>query len=108
MDSSYASQKPCPVDSPLFEVRFESSFDGQVTPRPHIFGMTASPLGQKCNSVSACRHFFRQLESNLDAQVHFLVVFPVIPFPLAWQLQVLSVLTQAVVLPMWDLDGNSS
>ena len=42
---------------------------GWQGPRPHIFGMTASPLGQKCNSVNACRHFFRQLEDNLNAQV---------------------------------------
>ena len=42
---------------------------GRQGPRPHIFGMTASPLGQKCDSVNACRHFFRQLEDNLNAQV---------------------------------------
>ena len=37
--------------------------------RPHIFGMTASPLDQKSQGQDKTRQFFDELERNLDAKV---------------------------------------
>lgn len=37
--------------------------------RPHVFGMTASPLDQKSSDMERTRAFFDELERNLAAKV---------------------------------------
>lgn len=54
------------------EFYFDRRVRGQ---RPHVFGMTASPLDTKVGqNASAVRAFFRELETNLNARVRPLLL----------------------------------
>ena len=54
------------------EFYFDQRVRGQ---RPHVFGMTASPLDTKVGqNASAVGAFFRELETNLNAQARPLLL----------------------------------
>ena len=54
------------------EFYFDRRARGQ---RPHVFGMTASPLDTKVGqTASAVRAFFRELETNLNARARPLLL----------------------------------
>ncbi|KAK9823040.1 hypothetical protein WJX81_002311 [Elliptochloris bilobata] len=66
-DEAHHAKKNHPYNCIMQEFYFDRRVRGL---RPHIFGMTASPLdtkvGQNASAVSA---FFRELEANLNARV---------------------------------------